>query len=77
MRQRSAVGDVGGDESVPKEGEAVFADLAEFSRLLSTFSQSSAAPFDCSLLNLLLYNESVHFSKSMCRMQTESQLYLY
>ena len=60
-----------------KEGEAVFADLAEFSSLLSGSPECSAAPFDCRLLNLLLYNEPVHFSKSMCRMQKESQLYLY
>lgn len=56
-----------------EEREAVFADLAEFSSLLSTFAQRSAAPFDCCLLHLLLYKESVHFSKS----KRESQLYLY
>lgn len=77
MRRRSARGDVGGDERAQKEGEAVFADLAEFSSLLSSLAECSAAPFDHCLLNLLLYNRSVHFSKSMCRMQKESQLYLY
>lgn len=68
------LGDMKGPE---KEGEAVFADLAEFSRLLSRSGECSAAPFDCRMLNLLPYNEPVHFSKSMCRMQKESQLYLY
>lgn len=46
----------------------MFADLAEFSGLLSGFAEGSAAPFDCCRLNLLFYNESVHFSKSMSRM---------
>lgn len=46
----------------------MFADLAEFSGLLSGFAEGSAAPFDCCWLNLLFYNESVHFSKSMSRM---------
>lgn len=76
--QRSAGGDLGGDESgAKKDGEAVFADLAEFSGLLSGFAEGSAAPFDCCRLNLFAYNESVHFSKSTSRMQTESQLYLH
>lgn len=60
MRQGSAAG----DERAQKEGEAVFADLAEFSSLLSGSGDCSAAPFHCRLPNLLLYNEPVHFSKS-------------
>lgn len=48
MRCRSA----GGDERDRKEGEAVFADLAEFNSLLSRSSECSTAPFDCRLLNL-------------------------
>lgn len=44
-----------------EEGEAVFADLAEFSRLLFGSGECSASPFDCCLLHLLLYNEPVFF----------------
>lgn len=72
MRQRSAGGDVGGDERAQKEGEAVFADLAEFSSLLSRSGECSAAPFDCCLLNLLLYNEPVYFQIHVQNAEGES-----
>ena len=44
-----------------EEGEAVFADLAEFSGLLSRSGEFSAAPFDCRLLHSLPYNEPALF----------------
>lgn len=53
----------------PKEGEAVFGDLAQSNRLLSRSGACSTAPFHRRLLNLLLGNEPLHFSKSVCRMQ--------
>lgn len=49
----------GGDERAEEEGEAIFADLAEFSGLLFRSGECSAAPFDCCLLDLLMYNEPV------------------
>lgn len=73
IRQVSA----GGDERAGEGGEAVFADLAEFSRLLLGCRECSAGPFDCCLLNLLFYNEPVLFWISRSRVHKESQLYLH
>lgn len=50
----------GGDERAQEEGEAVFADLPEFTSLLSGSGECSTVSFHCRLLNLLLYNEPVH-----------------
>lgn len=52
---------MGGDKRAEEEGESVFTDLAEFSVLLFRSGECSAAPFDCCLLNLLMYNEPVLF----------------